>query len=150
MNRILEVLGVKSIPPGQTEHSLLSKLLKNPEIIQAVLDLLVARNADSAILTILSPAAKTRLLNHIGCGPAVAQKVSWAVCRVPNSGQWMIVGKVFGENIFFTGTPENAPLLKFRGETCPRHIVEEYSRVYVAMGFEQDAQQHGHFQQREK
>jgi hypothetical protein len=149
MHPLIIALEIKKLPVGLSENELVEKILNDSFLNRRAMYHMVSQFAETAIKQ-MHPIERAGFVKRLGCGPAVVQKVSWAVCQAPNSGLWMITGKVFGEDISFTGPPENAPLLKFRGETVPRHVVEEYSQRYVAMGFEQDAQQHGHFQQREK
>ncbi len=64
------------------------------------------------------------------------EKVTWKVTTQTENGiplpggETRIEASVTGERTWFTGAPENACLMEFRGERVPAVIVEEYRRSY--------------------
>lgn len=143
-NSILKALGVESLPPGQTEYDVVSKILRDPEVNRLAHDLMTRQFALTVIERML-PNAKAELRGRYGLDDTPKVRVSWNVGQTSTSGQWFIRAVGHSQEIIFTGKPVGAYTFQFCGETCPRDIADEYSQVYKAVGFAQDGEQAGHF-----
>lgn len=143
-NALLVVLGVETLPPGQTEHDVVEKLLRDPDVCRIAHDL-ATRNFAFAAIRDMPPSKKSEVRQRYGLGDTPTVRVFWNVGQTPTGEQWFIRAQGHSQEIFFTGKPVGAYTFQFCGETCPRDVADEYARVYKAVGFAQDGAQAGQF-----
>lgn len=143
-NSLLIALGAESLPPGQTEYDVVTKLLRDSEVSR-IAHALITKQFGLAAIQGMPPNEKAALRQRYGLDDTPKVRVQWNVGQALTSEQWFIRAVGHSQEIFFTAKPEGAYTFQFCGETCPREIADEYARVYKAVGFSQDGAQAGHF-----
>ncbi|HEV2521980.1 MAG TPA: hypothetical protein VGT24_06325 [Candidatus Acidoferrales bacterium] len=126
---ILNAAGLTNLPPGADPTVIAEQILKDHLVGQRVFDLFIEQHA-AEVVSKFHPLEKEALRRRLGFAgfaePAPKPHVSWSVGPHPINGKVMITMQCGSETCYWSGSVDDLPRLKFRGETVPADIATVY------------------------
>jgi len=125
--RLLSI-GVSEIPPGQTEDTLIKKLLQDQYFWNKCLARLVSSISFEVAQTL--PHLEREALSARLVPPKVKPQVEWSLVMPESSirGVMSIIAKCGTETVRWEGNPKNVRQYRFHGEAVPLDIVLLYEQ----------------------
>jgi hypothetical protein len=141
MNEIISAVGIEVIPPGETESTLLKKILSDSRVYNLVLTYLVEKYA-ADVIRARHPLERAALLKAVAphaivpaaVKPTANGGVAWGVI-VPRkddsvNSRIRLLATRGRETLGFDGDPDRVATLVIFGEKCPDHIAKKYREAF--------------------
>jgi hypothetical protein len=126
MHELLKAIGIETLPPGETEASLVKKILTDNFFYNRVIQQLVEEWSVGVAERL--PQIQRDALRSKFAPKATKPVVVWAVIPADQTGtgKARITATGGGETIYWTGTVAELRRFRFRGESVPAAIIDVY------------------------